>query len=250
MTARNRIKTTQEVKDMRTSGAMLSSVLKHLTAKLQAGMTTGDLAHLAAEELNRLGGKPAFLGYQGFPDVICISINDEIVHGIPGSRVLKDGDIVGLDFGVNYNGMITDAAVTVGVGEVDAEAKRLMKATKEALKDGIKAVRSGARVGDISAAIEKRLRRDKLGVIEDLIGHGVGHEVHEEPGIPNYGKSGTGPKIVAGMTLAIEPMASLGTSEVLLGRDKWTVYTADGSLASHHEHTVLVTEEGAEILTA
>lgn len=249
MTATNRIKTTSEASDMRTSGRMLATVLKHLSGRLEAGMTTGDLAHLAAEELAKLGGKPAFLGYQGFPDVICISVNDEIVHGIPGKRRLESGDIIGLDFGVSYNSMITDGAITVGVGEIDPEAKRLIKATKDALKDGIKAVVNGARVGDISHAIEQRLRRDGLGVIEDLIGHGVGHEVHEEPGIPNFGKPNKGPKIVSGMTLAIEPMASLGSHDVMVGRDHWTVYTADGSLASHFEHTVLVTDMGAEILT-
>lgn len=250
MTSYNRIKTAAEIADIRRSGQILAAVLKHLTAKLEAGMTTADLAHLAADELAKLGGKPAFLGFNGFPDVICISVNDEVVHGIPGRRTIKAGDIVGLDFGVNYNGMITDGAVTVGVSEVSPEAKRLMKATKEALKDGVRAVRDGGRVGDISAAIEKRLRRDGLGVIEDLTGHGVGHELHEEPGVPNYGKAGTGPRLVAGMTIAIEPMASLGAHDVLIGRDKWTIYTADGSLASQHEHTVLVTEKGAEILTA
>jgi len=245
----NRIKTPVEIERIRTSGAMLAAVLRYLVPQVHSGMTTRELDTLAAKELKRLGGEPAFLGYQGFPAVICISVNDEVVHGIPGARRLAEGDLVGLDFGVDYEGMITDGAVTVPVGLIDDTARGLLQATEEALMLGIKQVRADARVGDIAHAIEKRLRRDNLGVIEDLCGHGVGHEVHEDPIIPNYGKAGRGAKLKAGMTIAIEPMATLGGPHVKLAPDNWTILTADGSLGVQFEHTVLVTPTGAEILT-
>jgi methionyl aminopeptidase len=245
----NRIKTEVEIARIRTSGQMLAAVLRHLIPHVQAGTTTAELDKLAAAELERLGGRPAFLGYQGFPAVICISVNDEVVHGIPGSRRLAQGDLVGLDFGVNFQGMITDGAITVPVGQPSAEAHKLLAATQEALSLGIKQVKPGARVGDISHVIEKRLRRDGLAVIEELCGHGVGHEVHEDPIIANYGKAGHGPKLKAGMTIALEPMATLGGKEIMLADDDWTIKTADGSLGAQFEHTVLVTADGAEILT-
>ncbi len=246
---KNQVKNPQEIADIRISGAMLASVLKYLKPLSVDGITTGDLDRLAAAELKRLGGKPAFLGYQGFPGVICISVNDEVVHGIPGSRVLRDGDIVGLDFGVDYHGMITDGAITVGVGRVDALAEKLMTATCGALSNGIKQVRAGARIGDISNAVELRLRKDNLGVIEDLSGHGVGHELHEDPLILNYGSKGRGMKLEAGMTIAIEPMATLGGIDIEILDDGWTIVAADGSLSAQFEHTVLVLPDGAEILT-
>jgi methionyl aminopeptidase len=246
----NQIKTQSEIAAIRTSGQMLAAVLRHLTPLTQAGITTGELDKLARRELKRLGGKPAFLGYGGFPGVICISVNDEVVHGIPGKRRIADGDIVGLDFGVNYDGMITDGAITVGVGEITSEAQRLLTATKESLSKGIAQVKDGAHLGDISHAIEQRLRRDKLGVIEDLSGHGVGHQLHEDPVIVNYGQAGTGMRLKAGMTIAIEPMATLGTHEIIVDHDQWTIRTFDGSLGAQFEHTVLVTESGAEVLTA
>jgi methionyl aminopeptidase len=227
---------------------MLAAVLNYLAASLRPGMTTADLDLMAARELKKLGGEPAFLNYQGFPGVICVSVNDELVHGIPGAKPIKEGDIVGLDFGVKHEGLITDGAVTVGVGGVSAEAGRLLYATLEALEAGVAQVRAGARVGQVSKAIEDRLRQDNLGVVEDLMGHGVGHHLHEEPGIPNY-YTGDGPTLEAGMTLAIEPMATLGSKAVVLDPDGWTIRSADGSLAAQFEHTVLVTEGGAEILT-
>lgn len=246
---KNKIKTKAEIESLRQSGKILATVLEVLSRQIAPGQTTEDLAKLAASELKKLGGQPAFLGYQGFPDVICISVNDELVHGIPGGRVIEAGDLVGLDFGVNYNGMITDGAVTVGVGQISADAKRLLEATKQALAAGIDQVKDGVKVGNISAAIERRLRQDKLGVVEDLIGHGVGHEVHEEPGIPNFGPAGQGPVLRSGMSIAIEPMATLGGPGVVIADDGWTVRTADGSLSAQFEHTVLVTSEGAQILT-
>ncbi len=245
----NQVKTAAEIANIRISGQMLAAVLRYLTPLTVPGVTTKELDRLAAAELERLGGQPAFLGYQGFPGVICISVNDEVVHGIPGPRRIAEGDIVGLDFGVNYQGMITDGAITVPVGEVGAEAKRLLVATQEALTAGIAQVRQGARIGDLSHAIEARLRRDRLGVIEEMCGHGVGHQVHEDPLILNYGRGGTGMRLKAGMTIAIEPMATLGDRHIYVADDHWAIKTSDGSLGAQFEHTVLVTPDGAEILT-
>lgn len=249
-------KTPVEINNIRRSGRILADILKLVAKRAVVGITTAELAELAQVELAKSGGTPPFLNYgaghgvKPFPSVICISVNDEVVHGLPGGRELRDGDIVGLDFGVNYNGMITDSAVTVGVGKVSKESKRLMKVTKEALQAGIDQVRAGARVGDISAAVEERLRRDNLGVVEELAGHGVGHALHEEPWIPNFGRRGKGPILKTGMTIAIEPMATLGRKDVMWHRDGWTISTHDGSLAAHFEHTVLVTDDGHEVLTA
>ena len=252
----NRIKTLAEQERLRTSGGMLAEVLRRLSAILEPGQTTGYLGDMAAKELSALGGKPAFLGYRPdrestpFPSTICISVNDEIVHGIPGKRVIAEGDLVGLDFGVNFEGMITDGAVTVVAGGKPTPAQaRLLTATRQALDMGIAQVRDGARVGDISEAIERRLRRDKLGIVEEMSGHGVGHDVHEEPLILNYGKAGRGAKLKAGMSIAIEPMATLGGRDIYVADDGWTICTRDGSLAAQFEHTVLVTEDGFEIVT-
>ena len=245
----NRVKSEIEIARLRTSGHMLAEVLRILQPKTVAGITTAELDQIAAAEVKALGGKAPFLGFEGYPAVICISVNDEVVHGLPGPRVIKDGDIVGLDFGVDYEGMITDGAITMAVGQVSPEATRLLAATKDALNLGIKAVKAGGRIGDISAAVETRLRRDGLGVIEDLSGHGVGHELHEDPVIMNFGTKGTGQRLTAGMSIAIEPMATLGGPDITIDRDGWTIRTADGSLGAQFEHTVLVTENGAEILT-
>lgn len=252
----NRVKTPQELERLRASGGILAEVLRRLSAELEPGQTTGYLGDMAARELAALGGKPAFLGYQPdrsvrpFPSTICISVNDEIVHGIPGARVIQAGDLVGLDFGVNFEGMLTDGAVTVVAGGKPTAAQtKLLNATREALDLGIAQVKDGARTGDISAAIERRLRRDKLGLIEELSGHGVGHEVHEDPLILNYGRAGTGPRLKAGMSIAIEPMATLGRPEIFVDRDGWTIKSSDGSLGSQFEHTVVVTDDGFEIVT-
>ncbi len=252
----NQVKAAEEIRRLEVSGGILAEVLRRLEAALEPGQTTGFLGDMAARELAALGGKPAFLGYQPdrhtrpFPSTICISVNDEIVHGIPGTRVIEAGDLVGLDFGVTFEGMITDGAVTVVAGgRASVEQARLLAATKQALDLGMAQVRGGARVGDISQAIEQRLRRDKLGVIEELSGHGVGHRVHEEPLILNYGRSGTGARLKSGMTIAIEPMATLGGAEIIVDTDGWTIRTVDGSLGAQFEHTVLVTDEGFEILT-
>ena len=247
------VKTADEIAAMRTGGKMLATVLNVLKQQIVAGMTTKDLALIAKQELRTLGGQPTILGYGGFPDVICISVNDEVVHGIPRTEVtLKDGDIVGMDFCVSYQGMITDAAITVAVGGVDslpATTQKLLKVTEQSLYAGIDACHDGVRVGDISSAVEKILNTGGYGIVRDLVGHGVGHEMHEDPNIPNYGRPGAGPMLRSGMTIAIEPMATLGDYKVVTDSDKWTIRTRDGSLAAHFEHTVLITDTGAEILT-
>jgi methionyl aminopeptidase len=248
-------KTDQEIRDMRTSGRILAEVLSVLKRDIKAGMTTAELAGIAARELEERGGKPVFKGYVAgpgmppFPDVICISVSEEVDHAIPGGRVLVQGDVVGMDFGVNYHGMITDSAITVSVGKASADVKRLLAGTEQALYVGIDQVRPGAHIGDISAAVQARLKRDHLGIVEELAGHGVGHELHEDPYIPNYGPAGKGPILREGMTIAIEPIANLGKGDIFWSYDGWTIKTLDGSLSAHFEHTVLVTRDGYEIMT-
>jgi methionyl aminopeptidase len=235
---------------MRTSGKMLATVLDVIGKKVEIGATTKDMAIIASQELEALGGQPVFLGYQGFPDVICISVNDEIVHGIPSNRELTNGDLVSFDFGVSFNDMITDSAFTMIVGKNDKpEVKRLLDGTNRALYSGIDTLKDGVRVGDVSSAIEYVLTTHKLGIVRELVGHGVGHQLHEEPNIPNYGVKSSGPMLKKGMTVAIEPMAMLGKEDVATYRDGWTVGTVDLSLSAHFEHTVLITKNGAEIIT-
>lgn len=247
------VKSDQEIQSMRTSGQMLAHVLGLLEERAEAGMSTKDLADIAAKELKSLGGKPVFLGYEGavpFPDVICISLNDEVVHGIPRrDSVLRPGDIVSIDFGVSFEGMITDAARSFVLGDAKQQTKKLIADTEKAMYAGIEVLRDGVRVGDISSAIQKVLVQGQYGIVRDLVGHGVGHNLHEDPDIPNYGFAGSGPVLRAGMTVAIEPMATLGTHAVTVDEDGWTIRTADGSLSAHFENTVLITDRGYEILT-
>ncbi len=245
------VKTEAEIAAMRDSGRMLATVLQYLKKEMTAGMSTKDLAILAARELESLGGKPVFLGYQGFPDIICISVNQEVVHGIPSTaKILQSGDIVGLDFGVLYDGMITDGAISVIVDQPKEQRhKELVQMTESSMYEGIAAVHDQVRTGDIGAAVQAVLNKGKYGIVRDLVGHGVGHHMHEDPNIPNYGRPHTGPWLSKGMTIAIEPMATLGTEKVYVAPDQWTILTADGSWAAHFEHTVLITEDGAEILT-
>ena len=246
-----RIKTASEITAMRESGRMLATVLKIVSEQAKPGISTKDLANIAAHETKALGGQPSFLGYQGFPDVICISINDEVVHGIPNpKRLLLSGDIVGLDFGVTYRGMITDSAISVIVGKShEAKHQQLLQVTKQSMFAGINVVHDKIRVGDIGAAIESTVRPYGYGIVRDLVGHGVGHHLHEDPNIPNYGKANTGPWLAAGMTIAIEPMITLGTEQVYIADDDWTIKTVDGSWSAHFEHTILILEDGAEIIT-
>lgn len=248
---KTRVKTESEIKAMRESGGMLAAVLREVSKRVAPGVSTKQLADTAASELKALGGKPAFLGHEGFPDVICISVNDAIVHGIPSPKeILKEGDILGLDFGVLYQGLMTDGAVTVGVGRIKPAYQQLLDVTKLSLEAGIDAVHSGVRVGDISYAIESTINRyGRYGIPRDLVGHGIGANLWEEPNIPNYGRQGNGPVLEKGMTIAIEPMVTLGTHQIRLADDEWKILTADGSWAAHFEHTVLITEHGAEILT-
>lgn len=244
------IKNTAEIAALRRGGKILGKVLYELAAMIKPGISTADINAAADRLVRQQGAESAFYNYQGFPAAICISINEEVVHGLPSAkRVISEGDLVGLDFGVRFEGMITDAAVTVPAGKVSAGAGRLLQGTREALAAGISQGRVGNRVGDISAAIERCLRHYKLGVVKELSGHGVGHNVHEEPSIPNFGQAGKGPELLAGMTLAIEPMATLGSPEVRLLPDGWTFASADGSLAAQFEHTILITDAGPEILT-
>lgn len=246
-----KVKTEAEIAAMRESGRMLATVLELLRRELQPGMTTKDLANIAKAELKQLGGQPSFLGYYGFPDVLCVSVNNEVVHGIPGNRVIQAGDIVSMDFGVTYKNMITDAAISVIAGTTGNERHAaLVRDTERSLQAGIAALHGEVRVGDIAQAVETVLKKGNYGIVRDLVGHGVGHELHEEPNIPNYGKAGTGPRLQPGMTIAIEPMATLGGDKVYIdANDEWTVLTHDGSMAAHFEHTVLITTDGAEILT-
>ena len=246
-----RVKTDSEIKAMRESGQMLAAVLQLLKKRLIVGMSTKDLARIAAQELKALGGQPSFLGYQGFPDVLCVSLNNEVVHGIPNTaKLVQSGDIVSLDFGVTYKGMITDGAISVIADKPHQPAhQQLVEITERSLHAGIAAVHDQVRTGDIGAAVEGVLNKYKYGIVRDLVGHGVGHYLHEDPNIPNYGRPNTGPWLQTGMTIAIEPMATLGTDRVYVADDGWTILTADDSWAAHFEHTVLITEDGAEVLT-
>jgi methionyl aminopeptidase len=208
------------------------------------------LDSIAVKEVEKLGAIPSFKGYRGYPANLCVSINDEIVHGIPGKRVLREGDIVSIDFGAIYQGFQGDAAVTVGVGTISPEAERLIATTEGALKAGIAAAYAGARLGDISAAIESYVEAAGLNVVREYTGHGIGRDMHEEPQVPNFGIPGQGPVLKKGMTLALEPMVNLGDWRTRLSNDQWTVLTLDGSLSAHFEHTIAITDGEAEVLTA
>jgi len=243
------IKSDREIAAMREAGRAVALVLRILAGELKAGMKTRELDAIAARELERLGAKPSFKGYRGFPANLCVSVNDEIVHGIPGERVLAEGDIVSLDLGAIVDGFQGDAALTVGIGEISPEAERLIETTRMALQAGVDMAYAGARLGDISAAIQQCAESRGYGVIREYTGHGIGREMHEDPQIPNFGQPGTGPLLKRGMTLALEPMVSIGDWRTRLDGNRWMVLTADGSLSAHFEDTVAITDDGAEILT-
>ena len=229
---------------------MLATVLQILRERSEPGKTPQDMAAIAKKELHALGGQPAFLGFYGYPDVICISVNDQVQHSIPSARPLQAGDVVNYDFGVRYRGMITDAGITVCIADdFSSDTKRLIEGTERALHAGLDVVKNGCRVGDVSAAIEKVLKKYKLGIVRELVGHGVGEELHEGPEIPNYGRAGAGPVLSSGMTVAVEPITTLGRPDIVEARDGWTLYTVDGSWSAQFEHTILVTDDGCEILT-
>lgn len=245
------LKSPRELEIMARGGAILAATLERLAAEVRPGVTTKDL-DAAAEAFIRShrGAKPAFKGLYGFPAAVCTSINEEIVHGIPSpKRVLKEGDLVKLDVGVELDGYFTDSAITVPVGEVDVASQRLMAVTKEALAAGIEAARVGNHIGDIGAAIEAVVKAAGYTTADDLVGHYVGSKPHGDPQVPNHGTPKRGPKLLPGLTIAIEPMVNIGKSATRTLRDKWTIVTADGSRSAHFEHTVAITEAGPRILT-
>ncbi len=243
------VKNQRELERMTEAGRITGLTLLKLRDSIAAGMTTADMDAIAEREIRALGGLPAFKGYRGFPATLCISLNEEIVHGIPGSRVIKDGDIVGLDLGAIVDGMYGDSALTVAVGETSQEINEQMETGRAALLAGIAKVRAGNRVGDVSAAVQEEIeRRGRYGIVREYVGHGIGRQLHEEPSVPNYGAAGRGPLLRPGMAIAIEPMVNLGTQETRVLDDDWTVVTADGMPSVHFEHTVLVTD-GDPIVT-
>ena len=239
---------------MRTANLIVAEVLTELRRRVAPGVTTGELDRVAEEMTRKRGAAPAFKGYEVagrvFPRTLCISINDEIVHGIPSDhRELREGDIVGLDFGVRYEGFYGDSAVTVAVGHIDAEAERLMRTAHDALWMGIDQVQVGHRLGQVSAAIQQHVEREGFSVVRDFVGHGIGKRLHEEPQIPNFGNPERGVRLREGMVLAIEPMVNAGAPEVLVKADGWTAVTRDGSRSAHFEHSVAVTEKGPYVLS-
>ena len=243
------IKSDREIAIMRQAGRIAATILGVLSEQVRPGMKTKELDVIAARELDRLGAKPSFKGYRGFPANLCVSVNDEIVHGIPGERVLVEGDIVSLDIGAIFKGFQGDAAVTVGVGEVSSQAEQLMETTEGALKASIAVAYPGARLGDISAAIQNYAESRDYSVVREYTGHGIGREMHEEPQITNFGPPGVGPVLRKGMTLALEPMVNAGGWRTRLGNDHWVVLTADGSLSAHFEYTIAITNGEPEVLT-
>lgn len=243
------IKSDREIAIMRQAGRIVATILGVLSEQVRPGMKTKELDIIAARELERLGARSSFKGYRGFPANLCVSVNDEIVHGIPGERVLNEGDVVSLDLGAIFKGFQGDAAVTVGVGEIDSRAEQLMEATEGALKASIGVAYPGVRLGDISAAIQNYAESRGYKVVREYTGHGIGREMHEEPQIPNFGSAGAGPVLREGMTLALEPMVNAGGWRTRLGNDHWVVVTADGSLSAHFEHTIAITNDGPEVLT-
>lgn len=249
------IKSEKEIAVMRQAGKIVAEILMILSRQIKPGMKTKELDIIAQRELKRLGAESSFKGYRGYPATVCVSINDEIVHGIPGDRVLKNGDIVALDFGAIYQGFQGDAAVTVPVGEASPEAMRLIEATHGALESGIAAARAGVKLGDVTAAIQTYAESRGYSVVREYTGHGIGRQMHEDPQIPNsteppYGlQRGTGPVLKKGMTFALEPMLNAGGWRTRVADDHWTVLTADGSLSAHFEHTIAINNTEPEVLT-
>jgi methionyl aminopeptidase len=253
MSWRNRgveIKTPAQVATMRRAGLVVARTLELLRREARPGMSTSDLDALASECVANAGARPSFLGYHGFPGVVCTSVNEQVVHGIPGPRVLEDGDIVSVDCGAIVDGWHADAAVTFPLGSVDPRVQQLMDVAEEALWAGIAAAEVGGRVTDISAAVERQVSAAGFGIVEDYVGHGIGSAMHQPPNVPNLGPAGHGPRLVTGLVLAVEPMITLGSAETDVLADDWTVVTVDGLPAAHSEHTFALTEHGAWVLTA
>jgi len=243
-------KSSAELDVMRQSSRIVAQILAELEPLVRPGIRTRDLDLYAEKRTRELGAVPAFKGYRGYPASVCVSVNEEIIHGIPSGRILQEGDIVSLDFGVLYEGFFSDSAVTVPVGRTSEEAARLIESARKAFLKGLEQVREGKRLSDISAAIQRSVEGDGFSVIRQFVGHGIGRSLHEEPQLPNFGAPGRGPKLKPGMTLAIEPMIALGGWEVEVLEDGWTAVTKDRSLSAHYEHTVALTEDGPEVLSA
>ena len=243
------IKTAREIEIMKEGGKIAAHILKILAKNAKPGVKTKDLEKQAGKEIKKAGVKPSFLGHAGYPAAICVSINDEVVHGIPNDIKIKEGDIVGLDLGILHRGYHSDTAVTVGVGKISTEKKKLLEITEKSLDAGLSLVKEGVYLGDIQSKIQKTIEKAGYSVIRDLAGHGIGKNLQEPPSIPNFGKPKTGPILKQGMVLAIEPMVSAGDWHVKILNDGWTVVTADGSDSAHFEHTIAVTKRGFEILT-
>jgi methionyl aminopeptidase len=244
-----RIKTPEEVKILRDAGKILAGIVRDIKSSLKIGMTTKDIDLVAERLIAQAGVLPAFKGYRNYPACACVSVNEEIVHGIPGNRVIKDGDIVSIDIGIIYQKYFSDMAVTVGFGSVDPTRQKLMDVTRQALYKGIAQARSGHKLGDLSHAVQSYVESKGFSVVRDFVGHGIGKELHEDPEIPNYGQSGTGPVLRPGMVLAIEPMVNVGGHQTKTLQDGWTVVTADRKPSAHFEHTIAVTEGDPLILT-
>lgn len=243
------LKSKREIELLKEAGHIVYLTHQYLRPLIKAGIKTKELDSLAEKFIRSKGATPSFKGYEGFPSTLCISINDEVVHGFPGERVLQDGDIISIDIGACYKGYHGDSAWTYTVGEVSDDAKYLLEHTEKALYEGIKQAKVGNRIGDIGYAVEKYAKEHNLGVVKELVGHGVGTSVHEAPDVPNYGTKGTGPKIRDGMVIAIEPMLTLGSPDIYVEDNDWTVVTIDSSLSAHFEHTIAITNEGVIILT-
>ncbi len=244
------IKSAQQVEKIRKSCKLTKECLELLEEHIHPGVTTKQLDKLAYDFYKSKGATPNFLNYNGYPATICASVNDEVVHGIPSKhRILKEGDIISIDLGCILDGWHSDAARTFGVGKISSEAQKLIDVTRQSFFEGIKYLKHGAKLGDVSSAIQKYVEGHDFGVVRDLVGHGIGREMHEDPSVPNFGKAGHGVKLAAGMVLAIEPMVTAGDYHVAVLDDDWTVVTDDGSLAAHYENTVVITKDGLEILT-
>jgi methionyl aminopeptidase len=243
------IKSPREIEQLKRSNVIVAEVFEKLKGMIVPGITTKELDQIAEDYILVKGARPAFKGYRGFPATLCISINEEVVHGIPGQRQLKGGDIVSLDVGVDFSGYFGDAAITLPVGEVDQEAKKLIEVTERALQIGIEKAKVGNRLFDISYAIQRWVESHGFSVVRDFVGHGIGKDLHEEPQVPNFGAPHQGPRLEKGMVIALEPMVNEGSYEVRVLSDGWTVVTADGKRSAHFEHTIAIAEDGAEILS-
>ena len=243
------LKSAREIETIRRSGKITAAALTELMRRARPGVTTAELDGVAERFILEHGGTPTFKGYRGFPSSICASVNDEVVHGIPGPYALREGDLLSIDIGTTFEGFVSDSAVTVPIGNVSASARRLLAITQECLMIGIAAVKDGGFVGDIGASVQEHAERNGYGVVRELVGHGVGREMHEEPNVPNYGNRGAGPRLRPGLVIAIETMITEGSEKIVVEKDGWTVVTRDGKLAAHFEHTVALTEEGPKILT-